>query len=223
MAKKNHAIVVLDETGSMRGEERRVVTSLNEYVEQLPKGTRITVFKFDSLRWDVFFEGKRGKWQPMTEQDYSPGAMTPLYDAIGKAIAHAKTVADKGDRVMMMIDTDGIENASKEYDLEKVKDAVGKAKKDGWEFLFMAGGLDERAAKSVSVSASSIPGMKRMKGSHATRSMRYGAATAQTMAYFSGQAVDDSDDDESWRKSAMADSISQATSSSEQAAGDNRS
>ena len=47
----NHAIVTLDETGSMSGQEHRVVTSLNEYVEQLPKKTRLTVFKFDSRRW----------------------------------------------------------------------------------------------------------------------------------------------------------------------------
>ena len=35
--------------------------------------------------------------------------MTPLYDAIAKSIAHAESVASNGDKVMVMIDTDGYE------------------------------------------------------------------------------------------------------------------
>ena len=58
-----HAIVTLDETGSMRGQQHRVVTSLNEYVDQLPRKTRLTVFKFDSERWTTFFRGKVKKWK----------------------------------------------------------------------------------------------------------------------------------------------------------------
>ena len=56
-----HAIVTLDETGSMRGQQHRVVTSLNEYVEQLSRKTGLTVFKFDSERWTTFFPRKGQK------------------------------------------------------------------------------------------------------------------------------------------------------------------
>ncbi len=65
-----HAIVTLDETGSMSGQEHRVVTSLNEYVKKLPKKTRLTVFKFDSARWTKSFCGPVKKWKPMREKDY---------------------------------------------------------------------------------------------------------------------------------------------------------
>ena len=66
-----HAIVVLDETGSMRGQEERVTTSLNEYVDGLPKGTRLAVFKFDSvvLRQGEEVEADEGQGLPARQHD----------------------------------------------------------------------------------------------------------------------------------------------------------
>ena len=73
----NHAVVTLDETGSMRGQEERVVSALNQYVNALPKGTNLTVFKFDSKRWVTQFAGFAKGWKPLTLKDYRPGAWTP--------------------------------------------------------------------------------------------------------------------------------------------------
>jgi len=179
----NHAIVTLDETGSMSGQERRVVTSLNEYVKQLPKKTRLAVFKFDSERWTGFFRGQVEKWKPMKEEDYRPGAMTPLYDAIAKSIAHAESVASNGDKVMVMIDTDGYENASREHTHESCLALVSRKKQAGWEFLFMSAGVDEKQADNFGAAGRSL-GMRVNSASYARRSLNYATASVQTRTYF---------------------------------------
>lgn len=179
----NHAIVTLDETGSMSGQERRVVTSLNEYVKQLPKKTRLTVFKFDSERWTEFFHGSVKKWKPMEEKDYRPGAMTPLYDAIAKSIARAESAASNGDKVMVMIDTDGYENASREHSHESCLALVSRKKKVGWEFLFMSAGVDQKRAETIGTAGRSL-GMRVNSASYAKRSLNYSRASVQTRNYF---------------------------------------
>ncbi len=185
----NHAIVTLDETGSMSGQEHRVVTSLNEYVQQLPKKTRLTVFKFDSQRWTRFFCGSVKKWTPMKEKDYRPGAMTPLYDAIAKSIAHAESVASNGDKVMVMIDTDGYENASREHTQETCLALVSKKKKAGWEFLFMSAGVDQKQATVVGAAGKTL-GMRVNAAPYAKRSSNYAKASSQTRTYFGGPDQD---------------------------------
>lgn len=179
----NHAIVTLDETGSMSGQEQRVVTSLNEYVNQLPKKTRLTVFKFDSERWTEFFHGSVKKWKPMKEKDYRPGAMTPLYDSIAKSIAHAESAASNGAKVMVMIDTDGYENASREHTQESCLALISQKKQAGLEFLFMSAGVDQKQAAVVGTTGRSL-GMRVNSASYAKRSLNYSRASAQTRTYF---------------------------------------
>lgn len=186
----NHAIVVLDETGSMQGQTYRVVTSMNEYAKTLPKKTLLTVFLFDSERWTKFYSGKIKNWTPMEEKDYNPGTMTPLYDSIAKALKYAEGKSKDGDKVMIMVDTDGSENCSKEHTRESIKAMVDLKKKDGWEFLFMANGLDEKSAMEVSLTGKYL-GMVTRESKHEDRMRSYLDAGAATVSYFNG-----SDDDE---------------------------
>ena len=186
---KNHAIVVLDETGSMGGQEDRVCSSMNEYVKGLPKKTRLAVFKFDSTHWTKFFSGRIKKWKAMCREDYTPGAMTPLWDAIGKAIAYAKGKASKGDKVMVMVDTDGFENCSKEHTQPSVTALIEKCKKKGWEFLFMSGGIGRQEAVAVGATGKSL-GMSSMSASHTLRSAAYNAASSRTAEYFGGNTME---------------------------------
>ena len=183
----NYAVICLDETGSMSGQEERVVTSLNEYIEALPKKTHVTVFKFDSNRWTQYYDGKKSDFKKMKQKDYTPGAMTPLYDAVYKSIAHAESLAKDGDKVMVMVDTDGYENASKEYTQDSIKAIVDKKKSSGWEFLFMASGIDEVAATKIG-SAGTLMGMTVNAAAYARRAANYNTATLQTTSYFSGDS-----------------------------------
>ena len=180
----NYAVVALDATGSMGGQEQRVVSSMNEYVKTLPDESRISVFIFDSNRWDTYYEGEVSDWPAMKVSDYRTGAATPLFDAVGKAVAHADTLASDGDKLMLMVDTDGMENASKEHSAESIKALVESRKGQGWAFLFMSQGLDH-AQSQVNAMAASSMGMAAHNASAGLRNASYARAGGQTVSYFS--------------------------------------
>lgn len=70
-------------------------------------------------------------------------------DALGGAIHHIANVhryareEDRPEKTLFIITTDGMENASRRYSYEKVKQMVEKEKeKYGWEFLFLGANID---------------------------------------------------------------------------------
>ena len=89
------------------------------------------------------------KVEPMTDRDYSVRGCTALLDAIGGAIHHIGNVhkyarkEDVPEHTLFVITTDGMENASRRYDSEKVKKMIERQKeKYGWEFLFLGANID---------------------------------------------------------------------------------
>ena len=89
------------------------------------------------------------KIRPMTDRDYTVRGCTALLDAIGGAIHHIGNVhkyarpEDVPEHTMFVITTDGMENASRRYNSEKVKQMIERQKaKYGWEFLFLGANID---------------------------------------------------------------------------------
>ena len=86
--------------------------------------------------------------EPLTEKDYQVGGCTALLDAIGGAVKHVKNVhkyarpEDVPERTMFVITTDGMENASRNYNSKQVKEMIRCQEKFGWEFLFLASNID---------------------------------------------------------------------------------
>ena len=87
--------------------------------------------------------------RPRTDRDYTVRGFTALLDAIGGAIHHVGNVhkyarpEDVPEHTMFVITTDGMENASRRYNSEKVKQMIERQKaKYGWEFLFLGANID---------------------------------------------------------------------------------
>ena len=85
----------------------------------------------------------------MTEKEYYARGCTALLDAIGKTINHVgnrhKYAPDSEapSKTMVVIITDGYENASREFALNKVKQMIEHQKeKYNWEFLFLGANID---------------------------------------------------------------------------------
>ena len=85
----------------------------------------------------------------MTDRDYTVRGCTALLDAIGGAIHHIGNIhkyarpEDVPEHTMFVITTDGMENASRRYSSEKVKQMIERQKaKYGWEFLFLGANID---------------------------------------------------------------------------------
>lgn len=76
---------------------------------------------------------------------------TALLDAVGGAIHHQETVQEvlpgpyKADKVLFVITTDGMENASTRYTYAQVKRMIERHREEGWEFLFIGANIDAAA------------------------------------------------------------------------------
>jgi uncharacterized protein YegL len=92
----------------------------------------------------------------LTNGDYTPGGLTALYDTIGNAITDIENQAKytkrehKASMVMMVIITDGQENASREYDSRKVKEMIQELEKSkNWQFIYLGADLNNFADADI--------------------------------------------------------------------------
>lgn len=146
---------ILDRSGSMAGLEADTIGGFNAFLEKqkaLPGEARLTTVLFnhrDELlhdRLDIRGVG------PLTAKEYSAGGSTALYDAVGHTIqkienAQARSAeAYRAGRVLVVITTDGFENASRAYSAARVRAMIERQKEAGWEFLFLGANIDAQEA-----------------------------------------------------------------------------
>jgi uncharacterized protein YegL len=161
--KKSNAFVcvVLDETGSMASVHGATVSAYNEYVENLKKSigdSLLTLVKFNSMSYTMSSAQKISDWKKMELADYKPDNLTPLYDAIGKTIKKIDMDQTKADKFLMIIITDGEENASKEYKREDVFKMITEKEKTGkWTFAYLGANQDSWAVgQSIGLSKGNV-------------------------------------------------------------------
>ena len=143
-----HAYILLDRTGSMSGIWAEALGSVNAYVHALAKpedgaapeqGEKVTLAVFDhqaGLQFDVLRRGVAlADWKNVSDADATPRGMTPLFDAIARIVALAE--ADQPARAILVIMTDGAENASTEVTRDGAKAALDRARERGWEVVFL--------------------------------------------------------------------------------------
>ena len=132
-------VFILDRSGSMNGLERDTIGGFNSMIEQQKKTegeALISTVLFDNVSEVLHDRVDVKDIRPMTDRDYTVRGCTALLDAIGGAIHHIGNT-------MFVITTDGMENASRRYDSEKVKQMIERQKaKYGWEFLFLGANID---------------------------------------------------------------------------------
>jgi len=81
-------------------------------------------------------------------KQYEPRGCTALLDAIGRTVIETSQKIDKMDqskrptRVIVAIVTDGQENASREFTIDKVKKLVEEKQASGWNFVFLGADLN---------------------------------------------------------------------------------
>ena len=96
----------------------------------------------------------------LTDKEYFVRGCTALLDAVGGAIHHIGNVhkyarpEDRPEKTLFVITTDGMENASRHYDYDRVRKMIERQKeKYGWEFLFLGANIDAAAeAKRFGIS-----------------------------------------------------------------------
>ena len=137
---------VLDETGSMLDCYDQTISGFNEYIDTLKKSNDellMTLTKFNSDKVEVVYNAKPIKdVEKLTKENYKPDHLTPLYDSIGKTISAVEKEAKKDDKVLIVIMTDGEENASKEHNSKTIFDMIKKKQEENWTFVFLGANQD---------------------------------------------------------------------------------
>ncbi len=84
----------------------------------------------------------------LTGRDYEPEGCTALLDALGRTLRRVRenqrrlVPAYRPERTIVVVITDGMENASREYTLGRVRKLIAQCKEAGWEFLFLGANMD---------------------------------------------------------------------------------
>lgn len=156
-------VFILDRSGSMGGLESDTIGGYNSMLSKQKKEktgkVSVTTVLFDDQYELLYNQVPIEKVSPMTEEEYYVRGSTALLDAIGKTVMQVKANQDKKeikDKVLFVIITDGMENASREYRVEQVKKLIEERKeKDNWEFLFLGANIDAiGAAKDIGIDSS---------------------------------------------------------------------
>ena len=145
-------VFILDRSGSMAGLEADTIGGFNSLIQKQKKEegkALVSTVLFDD-KTEVLHDRKElDKIEPLTDKDYYVRGCTALLDAVGGAIHHIGNVhkyaraEDRPEKTLFIITTDGMENASKRYGYEKVKQMIERQKKRyGWEFLFLGANID---------------------------------------------------------------------------------
>ena len=134
-------IFLLDRSGSMSGSENNTINSYNSYLSKQKKNkylTKITTILFDD-QYEILFNRENIKEvKYLTNKEYYVRGCTALYDAIGKTINfYSRQIKNK---VLFIIITDGLENASREFDKLRIKQLIQNH--PNWEFIYLGANID---------------------------------------------------------------------------------
>lgn len=157
-------VFILDRSGSMGGLEADTIGGYNSLLDKQKKEVgeaAVTTVLFDDQFEMVHDHAGIIKVKPLTDKEYYARGMTALLDAVGKTINHVgnrhKYAPDSEvpAKTIVVIITDGHENASREFSLKRVKAMIEHQKKKyGWEFLFLGANIDAvSAAADIGISA----------------------------------------------------------------------
>lgn len=186
--------ILLDRSASMSPLWDEAIGSVNGYVSNLADPDTLVSFSvFDSVSYDTLRECKAMDWDIVSPTEASPRASTPLMDAAMRTIALAE--AANVERTIIVIMTDGHENASQEVTNQQVRKKIAAIEAKGWEVVFLGANFSNVTDSSASIGGSFNKTINFAKGN-----MLHGMAdlSARSVAYAAtGISINYTDEDRS--------------------------
>lgn len=162
--KKNltELVFILDKSGSMGGLVSDTIGGYNAMLEKqqaVDGECHTTTALFDDTYELLHDRIDIRAVRPITTNEYFVGGSTALLDAIGMTIqkianAQKHTAEEyRAEKVIFIIITDGLENASRSYSSDMIKSLIERQKmKYGWEFIFLGANIDSvRTARNIGI------------------------------------------------------------------------
>lgn len=190
MTKENYVLVSLDGSGSMAQRLEKTIDAVNEYVDSLRqsslKPTKLKIVVWDNNRYQILYNANIRMFDGINKSNYKTIGATPLYDAFARGLNEVITSGYKK-RILVLM-TDGWENASREYNISDVKVLVKQLRDSGGEVVFLGSDINiDGLAKEIGVNVDLTISYKSSESSSAFRSASIG-----TQSYFSeNKSTDD--------------------------------
>ncbi|MGP1470792.1 MAG: vWA domain-containing protein [Schwartzia sp. (in: firmicutes)] len=157
-------VFILDRSGSMGGLESDTIGGFNSLLKKQRREAGealLSTVLFDDVCEVIHDRVPIAEVKDLTEEAYFVRGSTALLDALGGAIRHIGNIhkyireEDRPEKTLVVVTTDGMENASRRYTYQKVKEMVERQKdRYGWEFLFLGANMDAiDAAKHIGIHA----------------------------------------------------------------------
>ena len=145
-------VFILDRSGSMGGLESDTIGGFNSMLSKQqaePGECVITTVLFDD-KYDLLHDRIDIKAvKPITDKEYFVRGSTALLDAVGRTINKTVSVQKntsedyRAEKVLFIITTDGMENASREFNYDSIKSMIEYQKSNySWEFIFLGANID---------------------------------------------------------------------------------
>lgn len=156
--------IILDQSGSMSDcvnqtlkgladQRKEILAIANEFPDQEIR-VGLTVFDHNiELKYSNLSVTELSR---MNSFHYQPNGQTALLDAIGMSVAATQSLmVNEGDSAVIIILTDGYENASKEYSHKQIKELIQAKEETGkWSFTYLGATLDAvEIARSMNIKA----------------------------------------------------------------------
>lgn len=151
---KNYTEVIclIDRSGSMANIREETLSGFNNFLKEqkeIVNEDKISLYLFDD-QYDIIYENLSIQDAPeFTKEVFVPRGWTSLYDAMGKTInSVGERLAnlpekERPEKVLFVIITDGVENTSKEFKKEAIREMVThQTNVYKWQFLFLAANQD---------------------------------------------------------------------------------
>ena len=189
--RKQHVLVVTDKSGSMSRLTDEVRKSFNQHLTDMRNAAvanpqveyRYTVTVFDTNFRLICVDAPLADVPNFTTENYTADGFTALLDAVGKTVMEfeGRTTLGHDDRVLLVVQTDGAENSSKEYSWEQIKQLLTeRAARPNWKILYLGEGADSWLKDGDLGHGVSI--LRSHSGLGHTKS-RYAGMTQATLAY----------------------------------------
>lgn len=142
-----HYVVLADASGSMAREVSNVREAINAQLIDLREQQKawVSVRVFDHRLLTVHDCVRPADATPVTEEDYAAWGSTALFDAVANTLLDTDTrIAASGglapeDKVVIMVFTDGMENASQEFSAEAFKKVLNSFQEREQWLIIMVG------------------------------------------------------------------------------------
>ena len=161
--KSTEIVFIIDKSGSMAHLAGDTIGGFNGFIasqKALDGKATLTTILFDTS-WRVLHDGiDIHEVSPMTNMDYIAGGGTAMLDAIGETInrvqlRHDDLGAEKPEKVLFVITTDGEENSSRKFNKKQIESMIKhQTNGHGWEFMFLGANMDAvHEAESIGISS----------------------------------------------------------------------